>query len=603
MGCSSTSTRNDNYSAKKVESLNMTIPNFSAKINNVDSKEKISQMNPVKKNNNFLEKINETQNKDYPLKSTDNCIIKVSRSICKITIREENETQFGTGFLLKLNTDDNNQIYCLISCEHVISRNLIEKQCTMDIEYDTSYKRIEIVLDKSKRTIITFDDIIDLTLVEIIKDDNINEDYFLSPNYQYIKNFRKDTIYIPQYPYGAKNLTHSESEILETTNYELSYYASTDGGSSGSPIFLKGTIEVIGIHKAGEIPKLDKNNKQLNKNFGDLIEPILNIYKNNREKIYFVSCDYYVGEWKNGKKNGKGKLYYKNGNILYDGDFINDKFEGNGKYRYENSEYYIKEWLNWNEFDTEKKFKRHGKGKLYDADFIDLKSKKEERLLYEDGNYYEGEWKNGKKNGKGKLYYKNSDLLYDGDFLDDKFEGNGKYNNKNNHDKFDEGKRYYENGGYYIGEFVNGLRHGKGILYNSEGKIIYKGDFKNDKFDGYGKYIFKNGNVYEGECTKGYLMGKGTLYYKDGSKKSGDFIKVYKDNGNCYIGDFKDGLRNGKGKLYNSDGKKKYEGNFVNDKYDGYGKLYKSDGSYYEGIFKKGICDKGEWIRPEWKQY
>jgi len=225
--------------------------------------------------NNSLEKINETQNEDYPLKSTDNCISKVSRSICKITIREENKTHLGTGFLLKLNTDDNNQIYCLISCEHVISRNLIEKQCTMDIEYDTRYKRIEIVLDKRKRTIITFDDIIDLTLVEIIKDDNINEDYFLSPNYQYIKNNRKDKkdkIYIPQYPYFAENLTHSESEILKTTNYELSYYASTDNGSSGSPIFLKGTIEVIGIHKAGE-----KNNKQLNKNFGDLIEPILNI--------------------------------------------------------------------------------------------------------------------------------------------------------------------------------------------------------------------------------------------------------------------------------------------------------------------------------------
>ena len=106
MGSSSISKSNDNYVKKEVESLNMTIP----------------------------EKINETQNEDYPLKSIDNCISKVSRSICKITIREENEIQFGTGFLLKLNTDDNKPIYCLISCEHVISRNLIEKQCTMDIE-------------------------------------------------------------------------------------------------------------------------------------------------------------------------------------------------------------------------------------------------------------------------------------------------------------------------------------------------------------------------------------------------------------------------------------------------------------------------------------
>ena len=49
-------------------------------------------------------------------------------------------------------------------------------------------------------------------------------------------------------------------------------------------------------------------------------------------------------------------MYYKNGNIYYDGDYINDKSEGNGKTILEDCQYYIGEWKNG---------KGHGKGILY----------------------------------------------------------------------------------------------------------------------------------------------------------------------------------------------------------------------------------------------
>ena len=75
----------------------------------------------------------------------------------------------------------------------------------------------------------------------------------------------------------------------------------------------------------------------------------------------------------------KRTIYYKNGSIKYEGDFINDKAEGNGKY------------------------------------------------IKEDGNYYIGELKNNLKHGKGKLYYKNGNIKYEGDFINDKFAGNGKF--------------------------------------------------------------------------------------------------------------------------------------------------------------------------------
>ena len=36
--------------------------------------------------------------------------------------------------------------------------------------------------------------------------------------------------------------------------------------------------------------------------------------------------DYYIGEVKNGLRNGKGIEYYSNGNIKYEGEFVNDQF-------------------------------------------------------------------------------------------------------------------------------------------------------------------------------------------------------------------------------------------------------------------------------------
>ena len=55
---------------------------------------------------------------------------------------------------------------------------------------------------------------------------------------------------------------------------------------------------------------------------------------------------YYIGQFKNGLRNGKGKYYYSNGNIKYEGDYINGKAEGNGKYIWKNGEYYIGQFKN-----------------------------------------------------------------------------------------------------------------------------------------------------------------------------------------------------------------------------------------------------------------
>ena len=87
------------------------------------------------------------------------------------------------------------------------------------------------------------------------------------------------------------------------------------------------------------------------------------------------------------------------------------------------------------------------------------------KYVYEDDKYYIGEFKDNIPNGKGIKYYKNGNIKYEGDFINDKREGNGKY--------------IYEDGEYYIGEWKNNFRHGKGIMYYKNGNIKCEGDFIN----------------------------------------------------------------------------------------------------------------------------
>ena len=47
--------------------------------------------------------------------------------------------------------------------------------------------------------------------------------------------------------------------------------------------------------------------------------------------------------------------------------------------------------------------------------------------------------------------------------------------------------------GKYIGVWKNGLFNGKVILYDKKRNIIYEGDFINNKYEGNGKYYWEKG--------------------------------------------------------------------------------------------------------------
>ena len=108
----------------------------------------------------------------------------------------------------------------------------------------------------------------------------------------------------------------------------------------------------------------------------------------------------YEGEYKNGRRNGKGKEYFED-ILIFEGEFYNgERWNGIGKY--------------WQ--------------KIGDKLFIT----------------FDGEYKNGKKNGKGKEYYEDT-LIFEGEF----FNGE-KWNGK--------GKKYKNNGELIFYEYIDGKR-------------------------------------------------------------------------------------------------------------------------------------------------
>ena len=199
----------------------------------------------------------------------------------------------------------------------------------------------------------------------------------------------------------------------------------------------------------------------------------------------------FEGEYKNGRLNGKGKEYYSNGELRFEGEYLNNK-KWNGKlYEYKNDcdskkkennvkknisydlingNGKVKEYNNSGKLVFEGEYKNgenHGKGKEYDYDYDDL------NLIFE------GEFINGRKCGKGKEYYlENGKIIFEGEYRNSN-RWNGKMYN------------FKDNISYDI---INGS--GKVKEYNAKGELYFEGEyFRGRKWNGKGKYDWKNGEI------------------------------------------------------------------------------------------------------------
>lgn len=111
---------------------------------------------------------------------------------------------------------------------------------------------------------------------------------------------------------------------------------------------------------------------------------------------------------------------------------------------------------------------------------------------YPDGTIYQGEILNGRfLHGKGKLIYPNGDYFI-GHFDHNKRVGKGKEVFLNPDDGTIEES--------YEGDFVNDVRHGKGVYHSLNGKV-YKGEFKDGLPNGKGSFTWSDGRSFKGKVV------------------------------------------------------------------------------------------------------
>lgn len=189
------------------------------------------------------------------------------------------------------------------------------------------------------------------------------------------------------------------------------------------------------------------------------------------------------------------------------------------------------------------------------------------------------------------------------------------------------GEEHWENGRYkYVGNYLQGVFSGSGILYNEDGSVLYRGDFAQGKYDGSGE-LSEDGLTYSGEFSGGILQGSGvvtkdgvTLYtggFTDGLKEGtgkenypsgklhytgtfsaglpqGSLLEYYENGTLKYNGGFVAGKYSGNGTLYSESGEKLYSGGFELGEYSGTGTLYSSGKKLYSGEFESGAyCGSG----------
>ena len=197
-----------------------------------------------------------------------------SKAVCKIIIDNKNKVT-GTGFFLQ----DSYKNYFLITNYHVISKTTVEEKKIIEIEIHDG-KIFELNLQLMKKHIQFFENPLDITTIQIndfkelyqkVKFLEVDGDYMNHKNKYGV--YKNNDVFALGYPLG-KDLVPSPGKIKKIIGEEFKHNCHTDYGSSGSPIILVSTMNVIGIHKAGN--EKEKINK------GTFIEAISESIEDNK---------------------------------------------------------------------------------------------------------------------------------------------------------------------------------------------------------------------------------------------------------------------------------------------------------------------------------
>ena len=223
-------------------------------------------------------------------------------------------------------------------------------------------------------------------------------------------------------------------------------------------------------------------------------------------KIKYENGDVYEGEFKDGELNGQGKFISANGKLIYEGEFKDGKPDGeNVVIKYSDNTYYegivkdgeLKEGtihINGKNYKVENS-KIKDDIKLYNGIKID----KSKANLYIDDGLNITISNQDEKNGLGFILYSDGDV-YEGEFLDGKQNGQGRYIRMEPETKKELYTEIYNNKGImdkveYVYE-ENDKQYKIVVDYNEINEKLNKGKINNfnELFSGKSKCIVIEGN-------------------------------------------------------------------------------------------------------------
>ena len=178
-------------------------------------------------------------------------LFDIEKSMCKITFETlEGNTGKGSGFFCDLEGKDLPFKYALFTNNHVLNESNIEIGNSFDFEYNSSDKIIkkEIKITENRKVFTNKE--LDYTCIELFESDGILDYFKIEPNlFKSDKNFLKNNdIFILQFPKG-NDLSFSYGKILSLKGGKILHSASTESGSSGSPIIRRSkNYYIIGFH-------------------------------------------------------------------------------------------------------------------------------------------------------------------------------------------------------------------------------------------------------------------------------------------------------------------------------------------------------------------
>jgi hypothetical protein len=122
----------------------------------------------------------------------------------------------------------------------------------------------------------------------------------------------------------------------------------------------------------------------------------------------------------------------------------------------------------------------------------------------EEGNY-DGEFLHGMRHGKGKYEFR--DEVYDGEWKWDHRHGSGELK--------------CADGTIIKGDWQKGKLNGFATVVDQKGTVMYEGEFKDGKRHGLGRQLFESGDMYDGGWKQGRLHDRGVYYFTNGDRLYG----------------------------------------------------------------------------------